>query len=289
MLCKKPKAVNAARYPCGRCLPCLINRRRIWSWRMYLESLCHEENCFLTLTYSPENVPQDGCLKPDHVRDWMKRFRFALGERRIRFFLVGEYGERSQRPHYHAIIFGSGIQQRPLVEETWKKGFVGVGECNIKTIQYTAHYVTKKWTTPDAKGLDGRVPEFARMSLRPGIGAPAMHVLAEALSGDFGKAELERKGDVPHLAKMGKQGIPLARYLRQKLRKEVGVTDEMVLATREKLSIEKAQPVFDLLSRSRTFEELSATVKFIKEAQPDDSGRIAQIEARSKIHPKRRL
>jgi hypothetical protein len=35
----------------------------------------HENNCFLTLTYDEENVPEDGCLEPRDYKLFLKKLR----------------------------------------------------------------------------------------------------------------------------------------------------------------------------------------------------------------------
>jgi hypothetical protein len=91
--------------PCGRCIGCRLERSRQWAVRCVHEASLHEKNCFITLTYSPENLPKDGSLDVSHFQKFMKRFRKRFGPG-IRFFHCGEYGESLSRPHYHACIFG---------------------------------------------------------------------------------------------------------------------------------------------------------------------------------------
>ena len=93
-------------YGCGQCLPCRINKKRVWTHRIMLESSLHTDNAFVTLTYSDENLPKDGSLVPRHVQLFLKKVRKEIEPARLRFFCVGEYGDRTQRPHYHVALFG---------------------------------------------------------------------------------------------------------------------------------------------------------------------------------------
>lgn len=86
---------------------------------MMHEAQMHEENSFITLTYSEENIPSDGNLKPRDFDLFMKRLvqherYYAKKEKRkkrpIRYYHCGEYGEHYGRPHYHAAIFGYGFE-----------------------------------------------------------------------------------------------------------------------------------------------------------------------------------
>jgi len=218
VLCKKPFVQIATPFPCGQCLPCRINRRRLWTHRIMLESLKHAKNCFVTLTYSPEELPEDLSVSPEDLRNFFKRLRFAVDPVRIRYFAVAEYGDETQRPHYHAAIFGLGSEDSEKIELAWNRGYCSVGTLTKDSAQYVAGYVTKKMTKSDDPRLKGRYPEFARMSLRPGIGAPAVADVAKALSTARGAPILESHSDVPCFLQHGNKQMPLGRYLRGKLR-----------------------------------------------------------------------
>lgn len=191
-MCKHPIDTG---FPCGQCLPCRINKRRFWTCRMMLEQKCHAESAFITLTYNRQHLPLspnfDMVLRKKDWQDFLKRLRKRLGIS-LRFFAVGEYGDKGERPHYHAILFGyppcvhgrtryTGRGEARRLEccrpcgdiyESWGKGIVEVGPCNADTVQYTTGYVTKKMTSSKDKRLRGRPPEFVLMSRRPGLGYP---------------------------------------------------------------------------------------------------------------------
>lgn len=235
---------------------------------MYLEGLQHDENCFVTLTYHPDNYPTDGSLQPQETQKWIKRLRKKLGDTKIRFFLVGEYGDESDRAHYHCIIFGIGVWAEQIIADTWGLGFVSVGDFNEYTCQYTAGYVVKKLTSKDDPRLNGRHPEFARMSNRPGIGADAMKVIAESIHTDQGLYALE-DGDVPKSLKIGKKSIPLGRYLVSKLREQCGMTEKQLKEIKDKHSHEKSQESLDLLriklANAKTGEPITTKSAILEE------------------------
>lgn len=177
--------IGDCKLPCGQCLGCRLDRAREWSVRCLHEAKMHRENCFITLTYNDENLPADGSL---HYRDFqlfMKRLREKLGP--VRFFMCGEYGESTLRPHYHAVLFGVDFQDKKeykknaqgdmlytskILEELWGKGFCPIGLVTRQSAGYVARYCVKKVTGDRAEEhYKGREPEFARMSLKPGIGA----------------------------------------------------------------------------------------------------------------------
>lgn len=249
-------------FPCGRCEPCRINRKRTWTNRLLLEAGNHGDNSFWTLTYREECLPRSmnglSTLAPEDAQKFMKRIRKAhvgmqdaLGigrkdQKRLRFYLVGEYGDGTERPHYHLALFGYPCcsngqtlthRGRPLADKccshchriwkAWALGDVHGGELAEGSAKYLVGYVLKKMTRFDDQRLNGRMPEFARMSLRPGIGADAMWEIADVLM-QLGLDESE--ADVPSALRRGSTIAPLGRYLRQRLRlmigKEVTVPDE---------------------------------------------------------------
>lgn len=95
-----------AQVPCGQCIGCRLAHSRDWATRCMHEAHMHESSSFITLTYSPEHLPENGSLVRKHFTDFLKRLRKALGSVKIRYFGCGEYGSKLERPHYHAIIVG---------------------------------------------------------------------------------------------------------------------------------------------------------------------------------------
>lgn len=293
MLCRNPYVKAGAAYPCGQCMPCRFNRRRLWTNRIMLESLCHGDSTFATLTYDDDHLPVDGCLDAKEFQNWLKRFRKEIEPLKIRFYGVGEYGDISNRPHYHVIIFGYPTcvrgrtlrripSNRPLwrdccaqcraVGESWGLGDIDLGTVNKDSASYVAAYTVKKMTSVDDKRLNGRKPEFCRMSLRPGIGADFMWEVASNRL-QFGLEDRE----VPTALMQGKSQLPLGRYLRNKLRaqlgKEVGSSEEELEALKEEM-----RPL-----REAAF----ATSSSLKEAViRAGDGRVAQIDARNAIYRK---
>lgn len=298
MLCTNPFVQGVQVFGCGQCIPCRINKRRLWCHRIMLESRLHGDNAFVTLTYSEENVRRrsDGCATLDLMdcQKWMKRLRSALHPVKLRYFLVGEYGDETFRPHYHVALFGfkpcaygySGFSPRgvcncvscELVRRTWGLGHTSVGQLELHSAQYLAGYVVKKMTRRDDVRLQGRRPEFARMSLRPGIGADAMS--------EVGKVCLEvdqvgKEGDVPTGLRHGRRIMPLGRYLRGKLRETLGVKGGAKTAFID--AQEKEMLV--MLEASKTDKE---AVSLKKQVVRKNSQRVASMVARSKIYKGRK-
>lgn len=222
MLCKKPFQIGVMSAGCGQCLPCRINRRRLWTHRMLLESFMHSESSFVTLTYDNEHLPSDNSLNPKDMTLFLKRLRKEIHPKKLRYYLVGEYGDQTQRPHYHMALYGVGRMFSDTIKTIWGKGLVHCGDLNNNSAGYVAGYITKKMTKADDPRLNGRHPEFARMSRKPGIGATAMDILAQELQTNAGKILLDEQQDVPSVLQHGVKKLPLGRYLRRKLREKIG-------------------------------------------------------------------
>jgi hypothetical protein len=172
--------------PCGRCIGCRTRRQQTWALRILHESQMHDTNSFVTLTYDDEHFKPS--LDYGDFQKFMRAARAKWGP--TRFFAVGEYGEQTDRPHFHAILFGRGFQGTPIgkdicrsqeLEQLWTQGMSSYGQVTYQSAAYVAGYCTKKRLGAAAKeeqtGIDPRtgeifvkVPEMAHMSLKPGIG-----------------------------------------------------------------------------------------------------------------------
>lgn len=149
---------------CGQCLSCRVKKAKEWSERCYLESLYHDSNYFVTLTYDDEHLPFNGMyptLKKEDYQLFMKRLRKAL-DYKVSYFASGEYGTTTFRPHMHSIIFGLKLNDLEVykvkksylyynsefLNKVWGKGHVVIGIVNNLTCAYTASYSLKKLKTP---------------------------------------------------------------------------------------------------------------------------------------------
>lgn len=258
MLCIRPFKTGGAEFGCGQCLPCRINRRRMWTGRILLESLAHQANAFVTLTYDEEHLPHE--LDSKTPGGWIRELR-RIVERPLRYFAVGEYGEQTKRPHYHAAVFGLSMLESEAVSEAWSKGYVHVGELTAESAQYIAGYVCKKMTARSDPRLEGRFPEFSRMSLRPGIGVYAIEQMAGGYLSLGGSQALIDDGDVTPLLRIGGRKYPLGRYMRDQLRVAVGWEKGMPADAKERLIALKVAEDKELRERKRENSYQSAMTR----------------------------
>lgn len=164
--------------PCGRCLECKRQRRLTWANRLMAERMYHKYASFITLTYADEWLPPT--LQFDDLQKFWKRLRKDLQGRKIKYYACGEYGDKTRRPHFHAIVFGLDFKgsDRELVKENWPyahwseleqtaRGRKAIGDVTFGSAFYVAGYVNKKLIGSKAEleyAERGVVPPNVRMS-----------------------------------------------------------------------------------------------------------------------------
>ncbi len=203
--------------PCGQCIECRINYARMWSCRIMNETELYPPNTcwFVTCTYNEDHLPPakpirrvnketgEITIEPSrfnslNLRDhqlFMKRLRKYMSgksDMKVKFFMSGEYGEESLRPHFHYILFGVYLNDLELykitpagdrlytsrcLQELWnngpeERGFVTVGAVTPDSAGYISRYAIKKRKKVDTSFYEdmGLKPEFLCMSRKPGIG-----------------------------------------------------------------------------------------------------------------------
>lgn len=220
-------------FRCGQCMPCMLYRSGVWKHRIELESKTHPATTFYSPTYEDEylSLTDDGLptLDPrDHVLFMMKlRKRLKEQGRNVRFFAVGEYGSKNFRPHMHYMLFGIHPKEKPLLDKCWTydrkpMGYSTVGEITPERAGYITGYVSKKLTNRHDERLDGRKPEFARMSLRKGLGHEYIVKMAKDLKKNYKNVDFE---EIPYL-NYGKKKRPIGSYLAKVLLNELAKDED---------------------------------------------------------------
>lgn len=155
----------------------------------------HEESCFLTFTYDNEHLPENGNLNKKHFPKFIRALRKKTGLP-LRYYMCGEYGDKNNRPHYHALLFGYDFPDKtlvnirnknrvyisPMLDKIWGRGSCEIGSATYQSAGYVARYIIKKQHTAQDDQLryliydeNGeyfglREFEYTQMSLKPGIG-----------------------------------------------------------------------------------------------------------------------
>lgn len=219
-LLKMIREEEASLLPCGHCAGCKLAASAAWANRMEMELPYHQNAWFLTLTYDNENAPyrmtwddltgevltenlslryEDMQLFWKRLRDHIRYHKKSIGN--LMYFQAGEYGGKTHRPHYHAIVYDLPIKQEDLkvykkkngavyyncawIDKLWGLGFVVIAPAEWKAMAYTARYTTKKVYGKEGKefyeGL-GIIPEKCDMS--KGIGKRYYEEHAEKIYAD---------------------------------------------------------------------------------------------------------
>jgi len=222
-------------FPCGKCEPCLKRRISGWSFRLSKEGQRAISAFFVTLTYNTDHVPitKNGfmSLNKRDLQLFYKRLRKCSPKQtKIKYYCVGEYGGKTERPHYHLIIFNADVRN---IEKAWKLGEIHCGQVSEASIGYTLKYVCKEGKIPKHKN-DDRLPEFATMSKRLGDNYLTEKTIR------WHKADLKNRYYTP--LKDGKK-IALPRYYKDKIycpeeREYIG---QMLQLNNDKNHVEKSE------------------------------------------------
>lgn len=169
MDCTNPNFISSVGFvACGRCPNCLINKKKEWSDRLQIELRYWQYKYFVTLTYRDEDLPKDGSLKKSDLKGFLKRLGYYCGGV-PQYFACGEYGDISQRPHYHLILM-SDKDIFDAIMDSWSYGRIDIQHTTPGRCKYVTGYVVKKMTKADDERLYGRTPEFRSSSRRPPLG-----------------------------------------------------------------------------------------------------------------------
>ncbi|UPW40921.1 replication initiator protein [Sigmofec virus UA08Rod_6120] len=254
--------------PCGKCIGCRLAYSRQWADRIMLEStLYREEDCyFFTVTYDDAHLPPlQRCidkrtgeifyffplLKRDlqlFLKNLRTRYYRLYGVRlNLRYFACGEFGDKTNRPHFHLCVMNlplfdlrvsemfcqkrdgrkiGVLYESDFINSCWMdsksktcKGGIAIGRLTWASAAYVARYIFKKqlgksrgmpeFVFQDAHtGSDLKFQDqFTCMSLKPGIGA---------LYFDLHKLDIVFSDQVPVHTKSGVQMHKPPRYFDSK-------------------------------------------------------------------------
>jgi len=266
--------------PCGRCIGCKIAKSKDWALRCWHEAQLNDaglNNCYITLTYSNENLPEHGSLKKSDFQKFLKRLRKNT-KQKLRYFMCGEYGEKTNRPHYHALLFGykfpdakfwterkgNRIYKSEILTNTWGVGACELSGVTFKSAAYVARYILKKQNSAEATQdryciyntetgeITLRTFEYVAMSLKPGIGAKFYEKYPDSFFPQD-EARLPNGGT-----------MPVPNYYRTLLKRSDPELAEKLL----KVRIEKAASDPNLTPERLAVREANAEIK-IKQSPRD--------------------
>lgn len=172
---------------CGKCSACLARKNNHYAPLIVNESACAVYTYFITLTYSDQFLPTCDlreylnpnnrfyefyknlqyafelsreyiefknyklpCFDSDDIKRFNKRLRKVLStcfNAKIRYFVHGDIGTTSYRPHYHAVYFVYDRRLtedvfKNLVSECWAVGGKSIGRTDCQLSRSCARYVS---------------------------------------------------------------------------------------------------------------------------------------------------
>lgn len=276
-----------------------------WSTRLQLEKMSHTATSFITLTYRDDQMPllENGLatLRPLDLSLWLKRLRIAFQRKTgsnssLRYYAAGEYGDKHQRPHYHLILYGyppcaygssryadgrtiDCCFQCDLVRDTWNMGIIENKIVTPGHTKYVAGYVMKKMTSKHDARLNGRHPEFSRQSkMNGGLGIGAVKQLA-AVSKQ--RLDAGTTDDVAFCVRIDGKVQILDRYMRKKIRKEIGLDEKAPPSVLQK--VEQEMLALQIFAQTDK-EDITLKKQLVRRA----ASKIASIKARHEMNNSRK-
>lgn len=198
--CLQPLYVRTSKntVPCGKCAECRARKANEWIIRLNVEFQHATSAYFVTLTYDDFNLPfsEKGypTLRKTELQDFVNLLRQYAP---FRYFSVGEYGDKGERPHYHMLIFNFSpivdakenkiiyyrdwdkvkatnllnvVDTEGVIYQAWKKGIVQVEPLEGGAIRYMANYLIEVTRHREEDEEMDQEKQFALMSKRPPIG-----------------------------------------------------------------------------------------------------------------------
>ena len=274
-----PAGLEPVLLPCKRCMLCCRNYKRGWAYRLVCEARMAPESMYLTLTVDPEHLAEvfpGGSLRHEPFQKFMKRLRIKLArgydysyvppftsssllgslprimQRRhyqrklIRYYMCGEYGEQSMRPHYHCCVFGARFPDAffakkvggeayytsPTLLELWPYGRMSLfSDVTARSAAYVAGYVEKKLERDqEAFKALGMMPEYVRMS--NGLGLDYFDEYCDQLYPEV-------QGDVLDWCRLSDLPVAPPRYFDEKLLLRDPAKYDRLFASRERRRLER--------------------------------------------------
>ena len=207
---------SSEQIPCGMCEECRLDYAKEWAQRCMAEATLWKHNYFVTLTYDDEHLAECydftisrrtgepgvfPCLVKDHLEKFKKDLRaymkYHFNMDNIRTYECGEYGSKNGRPHFHILLYNCELPDlqvlktydvkgktvtyctSEIIEKTWSRGFITIGEVTWDSCSYVARYMLKKLIGKHNDqyleacknaGVTPQLNEFTNGSRRPGIG-----------------------------------------------------------------------------------------------------------------------
>lgn len=292
MSCSHPVPIgNGLLVPCGKCYYCRMQKRTAWVFRMVQELKINPNCAFVTFTYNDDNIKylrkrfdrykfkkwykllgknfESATLDKQDSTDLIKacqhKIKQMFGKRAlVRYYITGEYGDTTDRPHFHGVFWFPGkVDYDEFFKSVWQYGNIDIQEVTPANINYISKHQMK-----DCKGnlyQQKFAPIFSTMTrYNGGLGSS---FLADENIYNFYSESRENKYVI-----LNNYKIPLPQFYRKKLYDKMTPQEwEKLLKTQtEKLSSYKNLGAYfsDLkrqnVEKWRRYYKLKNTRKFVK-------------------------
>lgn len=155
--------------PCGKCEQCLTLKQNDWFIRAFSQWRTYEQlggsTFFVTLTYRDADLPIHGkyrVFNKRHIQNFIKKLKIYLARRglpdNIGYFITCEYGSKTDRPHYHGLLYFPykidsfqlhNLSNNGFIDRAWIYGFnsfskkYGAQVKSSKALRYCIKYISK--------------------------------------------------------------------------------------------------------------------------------------------------
>jgi 7-cyano-7-deazaguanine synthase in queuosine biosynthesis len=85
---------------CGKCKACIINKKIILAKEIKMYNQNKTDGLFLTITYDEKEKKE---INKREIQLFLKKLRKTT-KNKIKYVIIGEYGKKTKRPHYHALL-----------------------------------------------------------------------------------------------------------------------------------------------------------------------------------------
>lgn len=156
--------------PCGSCITCRRTQATWWSHRIQHDVAALDRlgvgSSFVTLTIESDTTP---VLCKSDLQKFFKRLRKRRSDYPFRYIAIGDYGENTFRPHYHALLLGFPPELASVVRKCWKFGFADIEPIASGNINYVVRYMQTYTPNHRQKFIDAGLQEPFSLKSR-GIG-----------------------------------------------------------------------------------------------------------------------
>lgn len=218
-MCTNPSTLEDGRIvACRNCQQCKEAVVLDWTGRLIAEQRTSKASHFLTLTYGRDtlyNSPDHedaAVLNYSHVQDFFKRLRYY--GHRFRYFVVGEYGDKKGRAHWHMAIYWLTPPPEDVLEhaekqdrwnwDAWPHGFSQFKKLVVPRMRYLCKYLHKDM-------LENGGQSYSQASKLPHIGRWYFRDLAKKWV-DNGLAPQDRYYSFPE--SFNSEGVKMKYFLR---------------------------------------------------------------------------